>query len=336
MNIDGQSGSIAFGGLVTDATRTLRTVTAGFRYSGSARRVEPDDLWHIGSNTKAMTATLYARLVEKGQASWGATLEEVFPDLVLHESWRGITLEELMSHTGGLTDRGVLSVWNLIRSELDERPLPVQRLDVAKRAFSVPRRSERGNYVYANANYVVVGAAIEERTAGSWESAIRSELFEPLGMQSVGFGAPSGDQPLGHKRSLLPWRGLRPVKPGPAADNPPFMRPAGGIHTTLEDYSKFLRLFLANGASLLSLESIERLATPASKEPAYALGWLVEDLPSAGGRALVHDGSNTMWYATAIVGLESGLAVVAACNEGSTRGADAVHSLARELLQQAR
>jgi CubicO group peptidase (beta-lactamase class C family) len=134
----------------------------------------------------------------------------------------------------------------------------------------------------------------------------------------------------------MPWKGPQPVQPGRASDNPAFIRPAGGVHIALEDYSKFLRLFLKEQESFLSAPSMKRLVTPLSKAPAYALGWLVEDLPWAGGRALVHDGSNTMWYATAVVGIERGLAAVAVSNEGSEIAARATHALARELLEQAR
>ncbi|HEX8214226.1 MAG TPA: serine hydrolase domain-containing protein [Allosphingosinicella sp.] len=327
---------VGLAGLVTDADRIVRIEAQGFRRNGSRQRVAAGDLWHIGSNAKAMTAMLYARLAEQGRASWGASLQDLFPGVAIHESWRGIAVEQLMSHTAGLTDEGLIGVWQLIKSELDERPLPQQRLALAAKAFSAPPRGRRGEFAYSNANYVVLGSAIEQRTGGPWEDAVRRELFQPLGMASAGFGAPSGDQPLGHRPSWLPWKGPRPVQPGPSADNPAFMRPAGGVHLSLEDYSKFLRLFLKERDSFLSVSSMQRLVAPRSKAPAYALGWLVEDLPWAGRNALLHDGSNTMWYATAVVSPERGLAAVAVSNEGSQTAASATHALARKLLEQAR
>jgi len=104
----------------------------------------------------------------------------------------------------------------------------------------------------------------------------------------------------------------------------------------LEDYAKFLRLFLTAQQDFLSGASMQKLTLPLSKAPAYALGWLVEDQPWAGGKALLHDGSNTMWYATAVVGLESGVAAAAVSNEGSEVAANATHKLVRELIEQHR
>ena len=94
-----------------------------------------------------------------------------------------------------------------------------------------------------------------------------------------------------------------------------------------------MRVFLNGQNPFLSADTMKKLVTARSREPAYALGWLVEELPWAGGQALMHDGSNTMWYATAIVAREKGLAAVAVSNEGTDRASSAVHTLARELLE---
>jgi len=281
-----------------------------------------------------MTAVLYARLVEQGLASWDAPLHSLFSHMRFHESWRGTTVEHLMSHTGGLTDAGLLGAWELIKSELDQNTLPDQRLALATKAFAAPARGDRGKFVYSNANYVVLGSAIEQQMHIPWEAAIQQEVFRPLGIASAGFGAPNGEQPYGHRSFWMPGSRPKPVIPGRAADNPPFMAPAGGVHLSLEDYTKFLRVFLNGQNPFLSADTMKKLVTARSREPAYALGWLVDELPGAGGRALMHDGSNTMWYATAIVALEKGLAVVAVCNEGTATASSAVHRLARDLLEQ--
>lgn len=53
----------------------------GVRRYGTNTPVTFDDQFHLGSDTKAMTATLLARLVEEGKLSWTTTLEQVFPHL---------------------------------------------------------------------------------------------------------------------------------------------------------------------------------------------------------------------------------------------------------------
>jgi len=60
------------------------------------------DAWHIGSCGKSMTAALYARLVECGEAEWGAPVAKLFPDLELHPGWTGVTIDDLFVGEAGL------------------------------------------------------------------------------------------------------------------------------------------------------------------------------------------------------------------------------------------
>ncbi len=332
---DAQSDPIALAVLLTDKSRTRSIVVRGFRRRGDPESVTATDLWHIGSNAKAMTAALYGRLVEQGLTAWDEPVTRLFPSVSIHEGWHGTTAEQLLSHTGGLTDEGLLGAWELIKAEIDERPLPQQRLSFAAKAFSAPPTAKSGKFNYANANYVVVGAAIEQLKNAAWEAVIKSEVFDPLNMASAGFGAPGGEQPRGHKLSILPWKGLYAVAPGPAADNPPFMRPAGGVHLSLEDYAQFLRLYLNPNSKFLRPGTMKKLSSPMSSDLPYSLGWIIEQLPWTGGGALLHDGSNTMWYTTAVVAPTLGLAAIAVSNEGTDVAARATQQLAKRLLEEA-
>src|SRR6266487_4344486 len=53
----------------------------GVRKRGTEIPGPLNDQWHLGSDCKAMTSTLVARLVERGQLKCDMTLAEVFPDL---------------------------------------------------------------------------------------------------------------------------------------------------------------------------------------------------------------------------------------------------------------
>jgi CubicO group peptidase (beta-lactamase class C family) len=77
---------------------------AGVRKRGSAERITLDDRFHLGSCTKAMTATLVAMLVEEGKLNWTTTLGELFADTVkpLHPAWEKVTLRQVLAHRAGL------------------------------------------------------------------------------------------------------------------------------------------------------------------------------------------------------------------------------------------
>src|SRR4051812_14595766 len=76
----------------------------GYRKSGSTVSVTSDDRWHLGSDTKAMTATLIGVLVERGKLRWDTTIGEVFTDMArdFPKEFADITLLQLLSHHAGL------------------------------------------------------------------------------------------------------------------------------------------------------------------------------------------------------------------------------------------
>lgn len=324
------SDAPALAGAVIGRDGLIWTAAMGVRAAGGEVAVTENELWHLASNTKAMTAMLYGRLVEVGRAHWGATLPELFPDLEVDLAWADTTVEDLMTHRAGLLDEAVLDLSTRMGGFTDGRPLDEQRADLARRALGSPPTGEPGAFVYGNLNYIMVGAAIERITGSTWEDSIRARLFEPLGMTSAGFGAPTGDQPRGHRDVFGQVVTVEPDEPG--SDNPPYLGPAGTAHMTLEDYGRFLILFLTEGGGLVTPETLAHLTTPPEGAD-YALGWIARaNSPLTGGRMLAHEGSNTLWHMTALLAPDRGLAVVAASND-HTRGGPATQRLAAALMR---
>src|SRR6476620_9399794 len=93
---------------------------AGVRKRGTAERITLDDQFHLGSCTKAMTATLVAMLVEEGKLNWTTTLGELFADTVkpMHPAREKVTLRQVLAHRAGLRfdADGPAWVFNLFRA----------------------------------------------------------------------------------------------------------------------------------------------------------------------------------------------------------------------------
>jgi CubicO group peptidase (beta-lactamase class C family) len=312
---------------------------AGVRRKGSPERVTVGDRFHIGSCTKSMSATLLAMLVEEGKLSWTTTLAQTFPDLAesMHPDYRSVTLEQLLSHRAGMPkglDRGGL--WARLRLHRG-RPTEARRLLLEGVVAQAPASEPGTEYLYSNAGYAAAGHMAEEVTGASWEELMRKRLFAPLGMTTAGFGAPGRgkvlDEPRGHRRSG------DPVEPGPRADNPPAIGPAGTVHCSLGDWAKYIRLHLrgARGdAPMLGPATFDKLHTPRGDEPKYALGWLVVERRWGGGEVLTHAGSNTMWFAVSWLAPKRDFAVLVACNQGGDEAEkacdEAAWALIRDLL----
>ena len=320
----GAGGAIVTAGGVGGMVLTGRTRAEDGR-AGDGRALEPGDRWHIGSNAKAMTAMLYARLVEAGVCRWGATLPALFPDLPVDAGWAGVTIEQAMSHAAGIDDAAIDAAW-LMRAHADASDVRAQRTAFARVALGRPPAGPPGRYAYGNAGYLLIGAAIERAAGASWEEAMATRLFAPLGLASAGFGAPPRDGPWGHAA------GGAPVDPAGIADNPAVMGPAGRVHLTLGDYARFLALYLdggAGGGRFVRPDSLARLLTPAAGS-SYAGGWSVSR-STAGATVLEHEGSNTLWHAAARLTPERGMGLIGVANEGGARGRGAALAAMRRL-----
>jgi hypothetical protein len=79
-----------------------------------------------------------------------------------------------------------------------------------------------------------------------------------------------------------------------------------------------VRTQLVRDPKLLLADTWVRLQRPVRLDGGggYAMGWAVAELPWAKGVVLTHDGSNTMNYASAMLLLDRGIAVLAVSNAG--------------------
>ncbi|WP_420471774.1 serine hydrolase domain-containing protein, partial [Brevundimonas sp. FT23042] len=306
-------------GVITDGALGWSGVR-GVRRSGEIDLAGRHDRWHLGSNTKAMTAAVLARLIEQGRARWAMPLAEAFPGLTIDSGWDGLTLEDIMHHRAGLLDAPVLGRDWLISARADPRPLPAQRRALVEQVLAAPPAGPRGAFSYGNADYILIGAAIEQITGGSWEDAMRTELYGPLNLTSAGFGPPPGrDNPWGHR---MIGETRTPVPPdNPGADNPAALGPAGTAHMSLGDYTRFISAMMGGAPGWLSADSLGRLTTPpAGSPPPYACGWGVRDQPWGGvggpGPVIGHDGSNTLWHCTVAAAPQRRRAVIVLTNDG--------------------
>ena len=98
----------AVGGATVTNQGVVVLDVAGRRKHGDPTAVAPGDKWHLGSDTKAMTATLLGVLIQKGAAgglSWNSTCADAFPEWAQSmKSLKNCTFQQLMAHRSGITD----------------------------------------------------------------------------------------------------------------------------------------------------------------------------------------------------------------------------------------
>lgn len=303
---------------------------AGVRSWAGTEKVTVDDQWHIGSCTKAMTATLAARLIDRGVLRWETTIGAVFGSTI-NPAWKDVPIAWLLSHRSGAPLNFSEDLWQEMVAR-GGSPHEQRRFFVEQGLRTAPSTTPNTATVYSNSGFLVAGVMMEMLTNSSWEDLMRREVFEPLGMTRTGFGAPGTleklDQPLGHTRGADGWR---PVALGPNADNPAATGPAGSIHTTLSDWARFVAAHLRGergDEGYLSTATWQRLHSPDGIDRGYSPGWVVAEQAWAGGRILRHIGSNGFWLAEATLAPRKGFAVLIVTNVAD----DAVETPFKDLL----
>lgn len=319
----------AVAAVVVHDGRIVAQGVAGVRKLGDPTPAARGDRWHLGSCTKAITATMIGVLVERGELAWDMKVGDVFSDLseVMQTEYRDVTIEMLLAHRGGI--RHELDVFGLWPVLWQRKGTPVEERRLMTRAMLAQRPEvQPGEYFYSNCGYGIAGHMAETVTGVPWEELVRKYVFDPLGMASAGFGVPWEGLPPSD-----PWpheRDGTPIPPGPMADNPPSIGPGGTVHASIEDWAKFVADHLkgARGEDGVLLKAstyrlLQRSRQERDADTAYALGWIVTTRewakPNRGsgtGRCLHHAGSNNSWYSLVWIAPERDFAVLCTTNVG--------------------
>ncbi len=316
-------------GAILHGDQIVALGSTGVRKTGEPAPFLVTDTIHLGSDTKAMTAILIGQLIDRKQLTFDTTMAEAFPALAakMNPVMARSTVRNLLDHDGGLPhdlDWGALEATHL--------PLPEQRRLAVERALSVTPAASIGTFSYSNIGYVVLGAILEAKTGKSWEEVIEQQIFRPLQMTTAGFGPPGtpgkADQPWGHVGAI---GNLTPVQ----IDNAPVLGPAGTVHCSIRDWSRFIAEVLRGAQghpTLVSAATFKELITPMPNQD-YAGGWIITRRPWAGGLALTHAGSNTTWFCDAWIAPNKDFAILVATNYGGDSAAKAADEGVSDLIR---
>jgi CubicO group peptidase (beta-lactamase class C family) len=323
----------------------------GTRRAGTDTPVTVNDRFHLGSDTKAMTAVLAAMLVEEGRLRWDSTIAEVFPELAdrIDPGLRQVTLVQLLSHTSGVpADNQVVD--DLIDKSLSrEGNLDELRYWLLREWVPQPLASTPGTtFAYANMNYLIVGAMIERISGRTWDELITERVFAPFELRTAGLGCQASlgrvDAPLSH--AIVDGK-TKPYLAGPNCDNPPILGPAGIANMSVLDFARWAAWNAGQGKrgpALVRPDTLRRLHArvismplkpdaPAGTPPGggYALGWGELTVDWAPEPLLYHGGSNGKNLATVWVEPSRDFAIVSMTNIGGERADEGLRAVAAEL-----
>src|SRR6266480_1980681 len=209
----------------------------GVRDVNTKAPVDADTVFQLASVSKSVGSTVVAELVGEGQITWDSKLSTLDPAFAMFDPWvtREITIRDMYAHRSGLPEHAgdLLEEFGFSRTEI------LHRL-----RYQHPDSSFRSHYAYTNFGLTEAAAAAAKSYGLDWEDVSKQKLYTPLGMASTSsryadFVARM-NKALGHVRVDGKW--VQKSKRDPDAQSP-----AGGVSSSVNDLTKWMRLQLANG-----------------------------------------------------------------------------------------
>ncbi len=317
----------------------------GYRNNATKEKAHLDDLFHIGSLGKAVTALAAGKLVEKGLLSWEARFFDIFPEIQdgTRPEYEDITLKDLLSHRARLIPFQGGTQWKIIDDFEKSLPETVSNQEImiafAKYLLTlepiVLGQNERLRY--SNVGYQLAGSMIERASQRSWVKWI-DELNRDLNARFY-LGWPVSfdrNQPRGH---LIPKeQGFEGDDHIPMPDDiKEFLNPhlfytsfAGHISISMPDYVKFVQLHLKGLKGEDNYLKAKTYDFVLRGLPEYALGWSNDLYQSK--HLHMHVGGFVSFRAYVKLIEEDDLAIVVFMNTGIKRSLEGLHEI-RFLLQ---
>jgi len=321
---------------------------AGVRKAGTDDLVRPGDWFLLGSNTKAMTASVAARVVERGVIAWTTTLAEALPDLAvgMREAYRAVTLEQLLNHRGGVmafTDAPDFEAFaSYLQTLGNAQPDSLAGRQRLFAAWLLAQPSPGGvapgrDFSYSNAGYALAAMMLEARTGLTFQELFDQELVRPLGLEVrwVRGDEAATDRPSGHAGAA----GQSPEVVPPVSEQEALwsevIRPAGpdfAIRST--SYALWVRwhlLALKGQTTPLASGYVQRLQQLQTDD--YGMGWFAIRSPE-GRPVLAHAGQWAGFNSVAVVDRSgrSGSAALTNIVDSSTTEASWVVNLLQDAV----
>jgi methyl acetate hydrolase len=245
--------------MVTDRHRNIYEGAAGKRRLDQPADMTTDSVFAIFSTTKAITGTAILQLVEEGKIDLDAPAKSYTPDIgklqviegfddkgepVLRAPKRDITTRMLMVHCSGLGYDFINHTYNRLAQEKGQPSV----ITASKASLMTPLLFDPGERWEYGTNMDWCGQIVEAITGKRLGEVFKTRIFEPLGIQDTTFELTdamrrklAGIHARNTDGSLTPMDFELPA-------NPEIHMGGHGLYGTIDDYMRFIRMWLNDGA----------------------------------------------------------------------------------------
>jgi D-alanyl-D-alanine carboxypeptidase len=252
---------------VRGAGEPILTLTAGVSNLPAQTPMDAAARFRIASVTKTMVAHVVLQLVDEGTLALGDTLDRYLPGVVTNAP--SITVRQLLNHTSGVFDytRDARFLSD-VAADPHRAWSPSELIAVANRNVPIFAPAASNQWSYSNTNYILLGMLVEQRTGTPLDAALRTRIFDPLGMASS-FLATSIATPAPFSRGYAMDGALSDAT---TLFSPTITWGAGGVVSNAPDLVRWAEA-LASGEGISAALHTQRVTpVPASFVEGYGLG----------------------------------------------------------------
>jgi CubicO group peptidase (beta-lactamase class C family) len=285
------------------------------------------DRFHLGSNTKAMTAFIIAKYVEKNKLKWSTKFFDLFPDwkATSNPKYFNITLQGLLSH------RAMIQPFT---EDTDSIPLFKGTKQQRRKEFGeyvltlIPAKIDRTlKYTYSNAGYTLASLMLEKVTHKSWETLVLRVFNRDLKINTQ-FSLPENQAKKDTWGHLYENGKLVPVA-STSDFHLDYTEPAGDINLSLTDYIKFIQL---NIKGLMGKDNYLKASTYHFIHKGiqnYSIGWA--NIYENGKDISSHSGTASTYFSTVSIDRKKYIAYIIFTNSFTENTTSGVRLLMRKL-----
>jgi CubicO group peptidase (beta-lactamase class C family) len=309
----------------------------GARGLGRSEQVDSKTLFMIGSNTKAMTTLLLAKLVDGQKVGWDTPVTQLLPTFRLGnaDTTRQVNVKHLICACTGLPRQDMEMIFEYAGQT------PADTLDTLASMQPTSAFGEMfqySNLLAAAAGFVGGHVAFPQLELGAaYDQAMQTLVFDPLGMKSTTFDyavALSGNHAMPHASDIDGETTNSLMEPNDAVIP---VRPAGAAWSNVHDMLAYISMELAEGllpdgrryVAKEPLLARRAPQVPIGKSTTYGMGLEVD---TTYGTPVVHHGGATFGYLSDMMWLpDHGVGAVILTN--SDTGGMLLWPFQRKLLE---
>ena len=142
-------------------------------------KIDIDTKFELASVSKQFTAMGIVQLKKKGLLDYKDKISKYIPELAIYN--RGITIEQLLVHSGGLSDYMELALENWDKSKIATNDDIIKLFEEHKPPILF-RPNER--FEYSNTGYMLLGTIIERVSGKDFETFLAENIFKPADMSN--------------------------------------------------------------------------------------------------------------------------------------------------------